>query len=201
MPALPANPETVYVPPIYNKERPLIPKYRIISGLLSVLIVGLLLCGGAGYYLQATGKLNALGKVAGYVRPPNVQPTVGPALPDPPVPTAKDQGPAYGVIPSATTTLNIDAANNIARDNQTVFRPGQSFYVAFSVHPNKDGRVSAKWYTNRVFFTQTSDNNTIKANENKSAILGPVSYPQPTEGAVELYWNGQLAQRLYFVVR
>ena len=40
----------VYVPPMYTKPRPIIPRYRIISGFLSVIIVSLMLCGGAGYY-------------------------------------------------------------------------------------------------------------------------------------------------------
>ena len=37
--------ETVYVAPMYTKPRPIIPRYRIFSGILSILIVALLVCG------------------------------------------------------------------------------------------------------------------------------------------------------------
>src|SRR5947207_11750675 len=55
--ALPEEAGVIYVPPMYTKPRPLIPRYRVISGLLSVLIVTFLLCVGTGYYVKASGKL------------------------------------------------------------------------------------------------------------------------------------------------
>src|SRR5579859_1897172 len=57
LPEIAEIPETVYVPPLFTNPRPLTPRYRIISGTLSVLIVALLLCGGVGYYAQASGML------------------------------------------------------------------------------------------------------------------------------------------------
>ena len=47
LPALPDQGESVYVPPMYTRPRPIIPRYRAISGLLSVLIVTLLLAASA----------------------------------------------------------------------------------------------------------------------------------------------------------
>src|SRR2546425_2007307 len=49
--ALPEEAGTIYVAPMYTKPRPIIPRYRAISGLLSVLIVAMLLCVGTGYYV------------------------------------------------------------------------------------------------------------------------------------------------------
>jgi len=57
--------------------------------------------------------------------------------------------------------------------------------------------VVIKWYTNGLFY-QSSTTMTITG-----AISGYTEevYVQPAEGMVELYWNNQLAIRLYFVVR
>ncbi len=64
IPAIPGEQaETVYVPPMYTKPRPIIPRYRIISGMFSVLIVSLLLCGGGVYYAQSHGTFNALARM------------------------------------------------------------------------------------------------------------------------------------------
>src|SRR6266567_1444585 len=93
LPALPNEGEDVYVPPMYTKPRPIIPRYRAISGLLSVLIVGILLCTGAGYYAKASGKLSVLTQFTGFAPPTNLKPTPTQTLPD--APTAQVTGPAY----------------------------------------------------------------------------------------------------------
>ncbi len=201
LPAISQAPQPVYVAPMYTKPRPIIPKYRAISGLLSVLIIALLLCGAAGYYAQVTGKLNAIGVFFGTTSLPDVNSTTARTLPNPPDQTANDHGVAYATIPVATTTSAIDPKSNFPRNEQTAFTVDQTFYVTFTVlHPNKNGTVLAKWYTNNQFYKQTLDKTVINANETQNGSI-EVLYAVPTEGAVELYWNNQLAQRLYFVVR
>lgn len=196
LPALPDQGESVYVPPMYTKPRPIIPPYRAISGLLSVLIVTLLLCTGAGYYAKASGKLNALGQFAGFAPPTNLKPTPTQILPD--APTAQVAGPAYNIINSATTTANINS-QGVATKTDTVFKPNQTIYVTYSVHPLKaPGIVTVKWYTNGAFY---------QANKPSQLINSPMAgrtqaaYAQPAEGKVELYWNDELAVSLFFVVR
>ena len=59
-----------------------------------------------------------------------------------------------------------------------------------------------KWYTdNRLYKITTSK--PIAATKNGVVTNGFVSiqYTQPVEGKVEIYWNDQLAIRLFFVVR
>lgn len=196
LPALPDQGESVYVPPMYTKLRPIIPRYRVISGLLSVLIVTLLVCTGAGYYAKASGKLNALGQFAGFAPPTNLKPTPTQLLAD--APTAQVTGPAYNIINSATTTANINS-QGVATKTDTVFKPNQTIYVTYSVHPLKaPGIVTVKWYTNGAFY---------QANKPSQLISSPMAgrtqaaYAQPAEGKVELYWNDQLAVSLFFVVR
>lgn len=199
LPAMPAMPETVHMPPIYTKPRPIIPKYQAISSFVSVIIVTLLLCGGSVYYAQTTGKLSFLHQITGDTRPPNLQTHQAPALPDPP--NKVDMGPAYNIIPSAATAFRIDPKTNFAIAPVNVFSPGQPFYLSFSViSPDTDGRVYTKWYTNNQYFTTVQSKDLIKAHSNESGSVS-ITYPQAAEGSVELYWNDQLAQRLYFVVR
>ncbi|HLI06621.1 MAG TPA: hypothetical protein VKV40_08640 [Ktedonobacteraceae bacterium] len=186
----------VYIPPMYTKPRPIIPRYRAISGLLSVLIVLILFCSGAGYYAQASGKIAALGQLAGIVRPANLKPTPTPPLPDPK--TAPSYGPAANIINSASTASKIDAQTDIVLQPANVFHPGQTIYVTYSIqNPKKPGVVVIKWYMNGLLYN-TSQTQPIKESSSGSAEM---QFAKPAEGMVELYWNDQLAIRLYFVVR
>lgn len=195
---LPSVPEVVHVPPVYTKPRPITPKHQVISSLLSLLIVSLFVCGGSIYYAHSTGKLAFMHQLIGDARLPSIQPKQT-ALPDPP--NKVDMGPAYNIIPSAATALHIDPKTNFVITPVNVFSPGQQFYLAFSViSPDEDGRVYTKWYTNNQYFTTVQSKEMIKAHSNESGSVS-ISYPQAAEGSVELYWNDQLAQRLYFVVK
>ena len=197
LPALPdQNDEgAIYIPPMYTKPRPIIPRYRAISGLLSVLIVFLLFCSGAGYYAQASGKIDFLRKVTGMTLPPSMKPTATPTLPDPK--SSPDYGPAANIINSASTGSKVDP-QYVVLQPENVFRPGQDIYLTYSVQPQKKpGVVTIKWYTNGNLFSPYQSA-PIKGGLGTSV---QVKFPEPAEGMVELYWNGQLAIRLYFVVR
>jgi hypothetical protein len=198
LPAQPEAPETVYVPPLFTKPRPLIPKYRIFSGALSLLIVVLLLCGGTSYYAKASGTIDRLIR-AFTGGPPTVAITPTPVvLTDPP--NKIDTGPAIDVIPSGTTTLYLDQNQNALEQNNK-FTAWQAFYVTYNVQPPKgdSGKVTVKWYQNGKYWKTTSDD--------KTTITGPMNgyikmvYERPAMGSVEIYWNDKLAFRLYFVVR
>ena len=200
LPALPLEEGgIVYVPPMYTKPRAIIPRYRAISGLLSVIIVSLLLCTGTGYYAKATGRLQYLQQVIGGVPPPSLQATPQTKLPEPANMVVR--GPAYAVILSAVVTKHVDPNNPFfARQPDVDFVVGDTIYVIYSVQPQKaQGVVVTKWYTdNHLYSTTTS--RVVKAG---LSITGnsQMKYAEPSEGKVELYWNNQLAQTLYFVVR
>ncbi|GCE18046.1 hypothetical protein KDK_18460 [Dictyobacter kobayashii] len=202
LPAEPLNPDVVHVPPMFTKPRPIVPKHRVISGFLSVLIVGLLLCSGAGYYAKASGNWDKL--VAFYNgKPVSSIPANNQTIPDPPQLTAKDSGPAVNIIPAASLATHIDK-NNLPVQSVTVFSPGQTFYLTFSVQPPKgqEGTVTAKWYTNGKFYTPQSVPK--KLTYNAASVYNTqmtMQFPNRLSGYVELYWNNQFAQRLYFAVR
>jgi len=198
LPALPAETESVYVPPMYTKPRAIIPRYRIVSGLLSMLIVSLIVCSGAGYYAQTSGKLDQIRNFLAGKPPASIKAAPAANLPDPP--DRVDKGPAYNIIPSASTASSIDPKTNITLRPDKVFKAGQTFYITYSVqHPNKDGIVYIKLYTDNAYYT-TLPSKQIKAGDTLSGSA-TIVFPEPSEGKAELYWNDQLAQTLYFVVR
>jgi hypothetical protein len=186
----------VYVPPMYTKPRAIIPRYRVISGLLSLLIVAALLCTGTGYYLNTSGKLAALGQFYGLIPPPSIKPATI-SLADPK--SNPDFGPAYSIINSATTNTRIDPVSHASAQPANIFQINQTIYLTYSVQrPKTPGVMVIKWFTNGSFYQSPTP-----IQVSTSAITGYTSqkYTQPAEGTVELYWDDQLAIRLYFVVR
>jgi hypothetical protein len=199
LPGMPEIPESVYVPPLYTNPRPLTPRYRIISGTLSVLIVALLLCTGAGYYAQMSGALGNVVRLFTGAPPPSLQTPKGVKLPDPP--NKIDFGPAKEIVTSGTTTLRIDK-DNVPLETDKVFTVNQDFYVTYIVQPpaGQEGKVSVKWYMDgQLYHVVTSD--VIKGGS--TAINGSLQmrYARPSQGSVEIDWNDQLGQRFYFVVQ
>ena len=194
IPAIPGEEGPIHVPPIYTKPRAIIPPYRAISGLISVIIVFALLCTGAGFYARATGKLTFLHQIYGDARPDNIKTTQPATLPVPQ--TLPTFGPASLIINSAATASKIDPATAQPQVPANLFKVGDTIFLTYSVHPKSAGIVTAKWYTNNNFY-QKSTSTSIK---DASSGYFPMQYLQPAEGRVELYWNNQLAITLYFVV-
>ncbi len=200
--APPHEEEVVYIPPMYTNPRPIIPRYRIISGFLSVIIVSLMLCGGAGYYAKASGKLDMVSRVLTGNNPalPSLRPTM-PALPDPPDKVDIGNAAAYSVISSATTTAHLVKGTTIAAQTDKIFKPNELFFLTYSVHPTQTGTVTIKWYmSNMEMPYSTVQGQPLPANQPQTGEVQMV-YAAQAEGKVELYWNNQLAQTLYFVVR
>ncbi len=194
LPALPDQENLVYVPPMYTKPRPIIPRYRAISGLISTIIVVLLLCGGAGYFAQVTGKLAPLERFFGVYNPP----AVGSAAHTLPVPSVQQTpGPGNKVITSVGLGTHVDSNSNLVPIYQNQFTVGQTIYIACSVNPTQTGTVTVKWFTNEsLFFTQTRNVTTKQA----VVIDFFTSFGSPAEGHADIYWNNDLAESVLFVV-
>jgi hypothetical protein len=195
VPAIPDGEGPIHVPAMYTKPRAIIPPYRAISGLISVIIVSILLCVGAGFYAKATGKLGFfLHQVYGDAKPDNIKTAQSSTLPIPhAIPTF---GPASQIINSAATAAKIDQTTAQPQVPANEFKVGDTIFLTYSVHPKSPGVVTARWFTNNNFY-QISTSTPIK---DASSGYFPMQYLQPAEGKVELYWNGQLAVTLFFVV-
>lgn len=187
----------VYVAPMYTKPRPIIPRYRAISGLLSVLIVSLLLCTGVGLYAKASGKLSFLRVIyGGEIRPKSVKVTPIPTLPAPKL--VFQPGPASNIITSASTASSIDLHTAVPLIETTTFKPGEPIYLTYSVHPRTPGTVLIKWYTNGLPYTASPPMLIKDAKDTNGYTV--MQFSEQLAGSVELYWNNQLGIRLYFVV-
>lgn len=201
-----AEAESVYVPPMYTKPRPIIPRYRIISGFLSVLIVSLLVCGGSVYLAQSKGLFTPLERLAGAALPPNINVAAGQKIPDPPVPGAVS-GTALNIISSATTTMSVDPKSLAPREQDNILPVGTPFYLTFTVKPPKIGYVLIKWYMNGQYYTKTQSDNPIdpKAGATSNGSVTMTYYVAAT-GIAEVYWVGKgenpaLGWKLFFSVR
>ncbi len=197
----PLQPQTeeapIYVAPMYTKPRPIIPRYRAISGLLSVLIVSLLLCTGVGLYAKASGSLSFLRVLyGGETRPKSEAATPVQSLPPPK--TVFQPGPASNIITSASTASSIDLKTAVPLIESTTFTLGQTIFLTYSVHPRSPGTVVIKWYTNGLFYESSPAMAITNAKDTNGYTV--MQFQQQLTGSVELYWNNQLGIRLYFVV-
>ena len=195
VPAPPNEEGTIYVPPMYTKPRPIIPRYRIISGFISFFVVIGLLCGGTAYYAKVTGRLTFLRQLYD-PHFANIQSSQATPLPDPSA--VATFGPAHSIINSATTASSIEPTTSEPRNPTNKFQVGDTIYVTYSVHAPKAGVVTFKWYMGNLIYV-TKPFNIPYAKNGVSAYTTEI-YARPAEGMVELYWNGQLAIQLHFVV-
>lgn len=199
-PLLPALPDAdqeapIYVAPMYTKPRPLIPRYRAISGLLSVLIVFGLLCAGAGYYAQVTGKLVFFQKLMGTYSPPAMASSQH-ALPVPS--TQVTVAPGANTITSAGISNQVDQKTGNFSRYVNEFKIGELIYLTCNINSSKPGTITVKWYSNNNFYRQ--DTREVANPKVQNGALFQTVYAQATEGKVEIYWNGQIQRTLLFVV-
>jgi hypothetical protein len=198
------NEGAVYVAPMYTKPRPLIPRYRAISGLISVLIVVLLACGMAGYYAKSSGQFAFLSRLYGSVLPTNEAPPSPPVLPEPK--QSSDYGPAANIITSAATNTRIDSQSFVSEQPSKVFQTGQTIYLTYSVlaPKNGSGTLTIQWYTNNILYLTSAPKVVAADSKNASSVLNGYTtqaFSQPGEEKVVLLWNNQPGITLYFVVR
>lgn len=192
------EPDIVHVAPMYTKPRPIIPKKRAINGLISVIIVTLLLCVGAGYAANATG---VWGNIVSFYtgKPVSNIATTQVNIPDPAQPIL---GLAHNNIPSAALASRVDS-NNQPIEQKNIFSPGDKFYVTFSVLPDKGqtGTVLVRWYTNNNLYQPGTPFHVKYEPDKTSNWKMDMLFSTPVSGKVELYWNGKLAETLFFAVR
>lgn len=198
VPALPdADQEVpVYVPPMYTKPRPIIPRYRAISGLISVFVVVVLLCSGAGYFAQTTGKLTGIEKLLGVYVPPPVSANAHTLS----VPTTQvmynTASPAAKVITSVGLSTSISQSGQIPF-YVNKFTVGQTVWITCGTNTPQAGVVTVWWYTNGNRYHPQPTKVPAKST---SIVEDRIVFGQPGEDKAEIYWNDELAATVFFVV-
>jgi hypothetical protein len=202
---LPALPDTneeaaVHVPPMYTKPRPIIPRYRAISGLISVIVVFSLLCGGSLYYAQVTGKLVFFEKLFDSYTPPSINSTTSTTLPVPSNQVAYTNSPAAKVVDSVG--ISTSQVNGQITMFVNKFTAGDTIYLvcgAQTANEKAPGLITIKWYTDNHWYRTDKSQDLIQPKQSVEVIF-PVVYRLPSEGKAEIYWNDQLAATVLFVV-
>jgi hypothetical protein len=198
LPALPGVPTTeeeeramgirrpVYIPATHEKKvRP--GSFRVISGVLSVLLLCVASCGVAG--LLGRSRIESLlkGPVRTNLTPPAIDYSQVPATP------TSTAGPAAKFLKSAVTSKAVDNGYN-ATSPTTKFMVGSTIYVVLQVRGLPKGEphtLSVRWYLGGTdigvqALSGAQTNWQIKGDSN--AYFGLV-YPGAGVGQARVYWD------------
>lgn len=177
-------------------------RYRIVSGVLSLMIVVLAVGGALGFWAVHSG---VFAKFFGTktLAPFNFeypQPTVA-ALSGTPQPTPGDANASKIIV---KVTLAKNYTNHYDPVNITTsFKVGDTVNVLWQVRKAKANDViSIKWYQDGTPITNIDPQNTketISKDGDWNGVFG-LAYPSPSVGSAELYYNGTLAWTIQFVI-
>lgn len=200
----------VYIPANGEANKRRISSFRVISGVLSLMLVCIAACSGLAFL----GRNNLENIISTHPQIVHESPVVISYTQVPATPAAI-AGPAAKYVTSATTAHNVDS-NYAPVDISSKFTVNSMVYVVVSVRNVAKGtthKVSVHWYLNN-FDVQLPPSalisQTISVDSN---IYFALQYPQAGLGTVRIYWDRPasdtgtsatdqyLAQTLYFAVQ
>jgi hypothetical protein len=181
----------VYIPATGNKRKLRVGSWRVISGVLSIMVICLASCAATSFF----GKkyLDGMSQAAHInATPATIDYSVVPATP---VATAGAQGVNGGVgakyVTSVTTAKRIDnSINPIGVTSH--FLIGDTVYVVVNVRsaPQGQNTVCINWYLNGQYLQLPSSAETCKSistpNQN---VAFYIAYPQAAVGMARVYWD------------
>jgi hypothetical protein len=206
MPALPSEEDErllgirrpVYIPATDNKRRLRVGSWRVVSGILGIIVVCIASCGAASIF----GKRyldSAATKVGNYAKTSVANYSLVPATP-----AATPSGPSAQYITDLTTASRIytDPATHqdIARDVTTHFLVNDTVYVVGQVRSAPQGQheVCGGWYLNNVFLPQLRRDHTCTTIDGTASpsysLKFQLPYPQPGVGMLRIYWDRTASQ-------
>lgn len=178
-------------------------RYRILSGTISLALVLLTLTGGLAFLAVHFGLANRLlGSTPLAARNPALQQTPLPVLTGTPQATPSGNA-ASKIIVNVVTALHYTSHYDPINPSRT-FQTGQNVNVLWKVKNAKvNDIISVIWYQSGVPVTNAKTANTQMKLIKPPPLNGlfALCYPTSGLGKAELYWNGQLAQSIEFVVQ
>lgn len=219
VPALPGMPTTdeeeralgirrpAYIPATGEKRTRKLGTWRVVSGVLSVMLVCIASCGLAGM-LGHNVLASILGGPVASHGTPTVISTFG--VPVTPVSTP---GPSQKFVTNAVTTTYVDT-KGVAVGETSSFPVGASVYVLVAVRniPNNQSHtVSVRWFLDGVYLNIPSSN-TSKTIDGNYNVYFSLTYGNPGVGMAKIYFDRPtsdtgdnpadptLAQTIYFAV-
>jgi hypothetical protein len=178
-------------------------RYRILSGTISLALVGLLVAGALGFLAVHTGFVAGIfgnTPLSSY-KYPFAQPTL-PVLSGTPQATPSDNQASKSIV-KVTTALHYSSAYEPIGPT-TNFQTGQNVNVLWQAKQAKVGDViSVIWYQDGNPITDSHTPKTTETFPKAGTWNGifALCYPTSGLGKAELYWDGQLAQSIEFVVK
>jgi len=223
LPAIPGLPQTeeeeralgirrpVYIPVTDEHRKRRISSFRVISGVLSLMVICITSCTGLAL-LGKTRLENLFGSrisiTSQQISTPFINFAQVPGTP------AATPGAAAKYVTSATTARNVD--NNFAPvDITSKFTVNSNVYVVLSVRNVPKGTqhtLSVRWFLNTIDLQLLQSSLIKKDIVQDSNAYFALQYPQPGLGMVRVYWdrpandsddsstNPYLAQTLMFAV-
>ena len=175
-----------YIPATEPKRKRKLSSGRVVSGLLSILLVTVGVCGGLAFAGQ-----KQLERITGPFKIVMASPTVD--LRQIPATPASTPGPQAKIVQSVVTAHAIDAKYN-AEDESTIFLVNSTVYVVANIvgaSQTTANTFSCTWYLNGVNYQLNSGKQTSlpagKASNFHAYCALP--YYQTGIGMVRLYWN------------
>src|SRR5579871_144078 len=178
-------------------------RYRVLSGTISLALVLMTVFGGLAFlavHSGLAGKLFGTTQLAARTSPFDSGPV--PTLSGTPHATPSGNA-ASQVIINVTTALHYSSTFDPIGVT-TTFQTGQNVNVLWKVKSAQaKDIVSVIWYESGNALTTPGTPNTSKTFDKAGPYNGlfALCYPLGGLGKAELYWNGQLAQTIQFVVK
>ena len=176
-----------YIPATEEKRKRKLSSWRIISGVLSIMVVCVASCAGVGFFGQQQIARLLPAPIKNILQPPSVDISqLGPS----PVSTP---GPAAKNITSLVTAKSVDSNYN-AVDETSYFLVKSSVYAVITivgVSQNQTNTLTCVWYLNDLNFNLHTGTTTVIQPNKTTNFHGvcELPYNQIGIGMVRVYWN------------
>src|SRR6185312_8003853 len=198
LPALPGFPQTdeeermlgmrrpAFIPATSEKRKKRLSSWRVISGVLSVMLACIASCAAAG--ILGRDRIEALwGKPVKIV---TTQPAVDlSGIPVTPVATLGSAAKAAKLMQVVTALHRQGNCNPV--DPSSYFHANDSVWVFITLtQPSKGHTISVRWFANGTDVNQPSiDKKTLTLGDNNAGACFSLQYPSPGKGMVKVYWD------------
>jgi len=221
LPALPVGPLTeeeeralgirrpVYIPATDEKRKRRLSSWRVVSGVLSVMLVCAASCAGAGLLGQKQIAKLFIGPIKTITQKQTYN---YPNIPATPVATP---GLAAKYVKAPVTAPGIDK-QGAAVNSTSIFSVGTTIWVVGNVQgvaDNTSHTVSVQWFLNGIDIQAPGVKTFTRTSWPTSGVRYKfsINFPQPGQGAARIYWDSpndtgtspndpNLAQTIYFGV-
>lgn len=176
-----------YIPATEPRRKKKLSSGRVISGVLSILVVSVGVCGGLGFLGQQRLAQMFTGPLRSFIASPTVD------LSQIPVTPVSTPGPSSKFVVSAVTAQAKDPQNNPI-DVTSQFTVNSTVYVVVKIlgaSQTTSNTLTCRWFLNGVDYNLKQDTSTTIAPNKASGYNGycGLTYYQTGVGMVKIYWN------------